>query len=505
MSEKHDAPSGPDLAAGVGIARIPATGALAGHVGDEPVMLSRVDGVPVAVGAKCTHYGGPLAKGLFRDGTVRCPLHHACFDLRSGNARAAPAFAPLRRYRVECVGAQVFVREPLAPDPPVAAAIAESAPGRIVIIGGGAAAFGAAHRLRELGFGGALSLLSADDSAPYDRPNLSKDYLAGTAPEDWMPLRGGDFYADRRIDLRLRCEVTALDTAQRVVTTRAGESFRYDALLIATGAEPVRLDLPGFDRANVFTLRSMADARSIIAEARKGRSVALVGAGFIGLEAAAALRTRGLDVHVIARGRVPLEHAVGADVGGFLARLHEEHGVVFHFDRSPTRFDGSVLALDDGSEIGADLVLAAVGVRPRIALARSAGLALDDGIVVSANLETSVRGVFAAGDVARYRAGSGTRRIEHWVVAERQGQVAAENLLGRQRVFDDVPFFWSSQYGVQLRHVGHAARWDRTSVDGSLDAGDFTVRYFERGRLVAAAAIGRDHEILEIGEQLRDR
>lgn len=503
MSEDKATASGPDLAAGVAIDQVPASGALAGHVGDAAVLLARVDGALFAVSAKCTHYGGPLAQGLFRDGTVRCPWHHACFDLRSGNALAAPAFAPLPRYRVECVGTQVFVREPLAPEPVASTATAKTTPGRVVVIGGGAAAYAAAQRLRDLGFDGALTLLSGDQSAPYDRPNLSKDYLAGSAQEDWMPLQGGDFYADNKIDLHLGCEVDAIDTVRRQVTSRAGESFSYDALLIATGAEPVRLDLPGFDHSRVFTLRSMADAQSIIAVAGTARSVALIGAGFIGLEAAAALRTRGLDVHVIAREQVPLEHAVGAEVGRFLARLHEQHGVTFHFNRSPARFDGSTLTLDDGNTVSADLVVVAVGVRPAVTLAQKAGIEVDDGILVSETLETSVTGVFAAGDVARYRHAAGTRRIEHWVVAERQGQVAAENMLGRHTTFDDVPFFWTSHYGVELRHVGHAAGWDRAELDGSMDDLQFTVRYFEGDRLVAAASVGRDLENLEIGEILR--
>ncbi len=502
MSEHDQASIGPDLAAGVSIEELPVNGVLAGHVGDATVLLSHIDGELAAVNARCTHYGGPLAEGLVEGGTVRCPWHHACFDLRSGAAIAAPAFAPLQRYRVERIDGRIFVRETIEASAP-AATLTGEVPGRIVVIGGGAAAFAAARRLRESGFDGDLTLLSADQSAPYDRPNLSKDYLAGEAEEAWMPLEGDDYYTEQRIDLHLNCEVASIDTAQHQVHSRGGPHFAYDALLIATGAEPRRLGLPGFDQPGVFTLRSMADAQAIIEATGNAHSVALIGAGFIGLEAAAALRTRGLDVHVIAREKVPLEHALGAEASSFLARLHVEHGVVFHFERSPVSFDSGTLTLDDGSTIAADLVLVAVGVSPRTALAEAAGIDVDNGIIVSETLETSVPGVFAAGDVARYWYAGATRRIEHWVVAERQGQVAAANLLGNPTPFDDVPFFWTSHYGTGLRYVGYAPDWDRSELDGSLDDNTFTVRYFKGSKLLAAASVGRDMENLEIGATLR--
>lgn len=504
MSEDDKTPTGPDLAAGVSITALPASGVLAGHVGDATVLLSQIDGELSAVSAKCTHYGGPLAKGLIEDGTVRCPWHHACFDLRSGVAIAAPAFAPLQRFRVERIDDRIFVREAIEARAP-AATLTGAVPARIVVIGGGAAAFAAARRLRESGFDGELTLLSADQSAPYDRPNLSKDYLAGEAEESWMPLEGDDYYTEQRIDLHLNCEVASIDAAQRKVHSRSGQHFAYDALLIATGAEPRRLDLPGFDQPEVFTLRSMADAHAIIEAAGNASSVALIGAGFIGLEAAAALRTRGLDVHVVAREKVPLEHALGAEASNFLARLQEEHGVVFHFERSPASFDSGTLTLDDGSKVAADLVLVAVGVSPRVTLAEAAGIDVDNGIIVSETLETSVPGIFAAGDVARYWHAGTARRIEHWVVAERQGQVAAANLLGNPTPFDDVPFFWTSHYGTGLRYVGYAPDWDRSELDGSLDDSEFTVRYFKGSKLLAAASVGRDMENLEIGAKLRGR
>lgn len=504
MSQSDSPPPGPDLSLGVPLASVPASGVLAGHVDGEAVLLARLDDGIFAVGGTCTHYGAALAEGLASHGEIHCPWHHACFSLRTGAALKAPAFAPLGTWRVETVGDTVFVRgkiddagtKAVAPD-------SSTHPHRIVIIGGGAAAFAAAERLRGLGFGGSLTMLSADADPPCDRPNLSKDYLAGTAAEDWIPLQPDGFYADRRIDLRLSCEVTAIDTAARQVRTRAGESFGYDALLIATGAEPVRLPLPGFDRPNVFALRSLADARAIVAAVGTAKSVALIGAGFIGMEAAGALRARGLEVHVVAREEVPMERALGREFGEFITGLHRDHGVQFHLQASPSGFDGGILALEDGTRIAADLLIVGAGVAPRIALASAAGLAVENGILVDERLQTSVAGIYAAGDVARYRHGAERVRIEHWVHSQRQGQAAAENMLGADRVFDDVPFFWTHHYGLDIRYSGHAQGWDEVRIEGALAAQDCTARFFRKGELLAAASVGRDQENLAIEAELQ--
>ena len=342
MAHTDDPPPGPDLGSGVPLASVPATGVLAGHVDGTAVLLARLDDGIHAVGGTCTHYGAPLAEGLVVDDEIRCPWHHACFSLRTGAALRAPAFAPLATWRVDIVGDTVFVRgEDTTPSPAPSRPRAD--PERIVVIGGGAAGFAAAKRLRDLGYEGALSMLSADEAAPCDRPNLSKDYLAGTAPEDWIPLQAPEFYAEHDIDLRLGCDVAAIDTNARQVSTTSGERIAYDALLLATGAEPRRLSLPGFDQPNVFALRSLADARAIIAASANAKSVALVGAGFIGMEAAAALRARGLDVHVVAPDAVPMERVLGLELGEFVTGLHRENGVVFHLQASVKAFDGKAL------------------------------------------------------------------------------------------------------------------------------------------------------------------
>lgn len=496
MGQSTEPPSGPDFAAGIDRDQVPIGGTLAGHVGDEAVLLSRLDGKFHAIGATCTHYGGPLGEGLVVGATVRCPWHHACFDLRTGEALAAPAFAPVDCWRVEEIGQRLVVRaKAKAPSPARAALPADVR--SIVIVGGGAAGFACAVELRKLGYDGGLTMLSADADPPYDRPNLSKDYLAGSAPEEWIPLRDDAFYREQRIDLRLSSPVDRLDAAARTVTV-GGESLAYDRLLLATGADPVALPIPGFTAGNVHLLRSLADARALIAAAHSGARAVVVGSAFIGLEAAASLRQRGVEVEIVSESIVPFARVFGRAVGQFLQQLHESHGVRFHLACKPAAFDGHRLTLDNGNKIEADFVLAGVGVRPRTALATS-GIAVADGVVVDRYLATAAPGVFAAGDVAAYPDPIDGRpmRIEHWVTAERQGQVAARNMLGLATPFTAVPFFWTEHYGVSLRYVGHCRHWDDIKIDGDPAAQDFIARYYRGGAMRASLACGRDHESLE--------
>ena len=493
--------SGPDFGQGIPLSSIPDDGVLTGHVDDTPVLLSRVNGELHAVSATCTHYGAPLGEGLRVGDEIRCPWHHACFSLRTGEALHAPAFAALEIWRVETIDANVFVHAvPKQADEAgdQASRAQKNAPARIVIVGGGAAGFAAAERLRSRGFAGTLTMLSAEKDGPYDRPNLSKDYLAGTAQEDWIPLQSADFYSEHHIDLRLGCEVTALDTDARRVTTRDGDVFEYDALLLAQGAEPIRLKLPGFDQPNVHLLRSLADARALIAGITDAKSVAVIGAGFIGMEAASALRERGLDVQVIAREELPLGKLLGEALATHVVGLHREHGVVFHTSCEATEFKDGELLLSDGKKLRVDAVLVGVGVKPRTALAEAAGLTVDNGVVVDECLRASAPDVFVAGDIASYPHADGFARIEHWVHAERQGQLVAENMLGAAHPFDVPPFFWTHHYGTDVRYVGHGRGWTSLEVEGKPADGDCLVRYFKDGTLVAAASIGRDQPLLEI-------
>jgi len=490
----------PDLTKGVPAADIPEGGKLVGQVDDDEVLVARVGGELFAVGAHCTHYHGPLGEGLLVGDTVRCPWHHAHFCLRTGVARAAPALDPLQRWVVRETDGLIQVGQPQAAAP--AKSAGPSKLRRIVVVGGGAAGLAMTDMLRREGFDGSITLLSADADAPYDRPNCSKDYLAGQAQPEWMPLRDIGWYSGNAVDLQLKAEATSLDLAGKTVALKDGRSFGYDALLIATGAEPVRL--PVASGPNVFVLRSLRDADAIIAAAERAKRVAIVGASFIGLEAAAALRSRGLEVHVAAPEPIPLVRIMGEEIGRWVQDLHSQAGIHFHLGHGVRGWSDGHLTLDNGEAIAADFLLLGVGVKPRTGLAEAAGIAVDRGIIVDRQLRTSAAHVYAAGDVARYpdpRTGQSIR-IEHWVHAERQGQHVARMILGDDAPFSDAPFFWSAHQDATVRYVGHAEVFDPPTVDGSLERQDAEVRFSQGGRLMALATVGRDLNCLKAGVEL---
>ena len=467
-----------------------------GQADGEELVLGRRGDEFFAIGAHCTHYGGPLTEGLIVGDTVRCPWHHACFSLRNGEALRAPALDPVPCWRVERLGDRIFVREKVSPQAPNRLT---QDPSSVVIVGGGAAGLAAVDMLSREGYDGPLTIVSADASPPVDRPNLSKDYLAGTAQEEWIPLRPSDYYPDRGIDLLLQSRVSSLDTKGRRIVLENGKALEFGALLLATGADPVHLPIEGATDSQLQYLRTFADSKAIIAKASSAKRVVVVGASFIGLEVAASLRTRGIFVDVVAPGSQPLERIMGADVGQFIRKLHEAHGVAFHLGVTVSGVNGRAVTLTDGTHLEADFIVLGVGVRPSLTLAEQAGLAIDRGIEVNEYLETSVAGIFAAGDAARWPdPHSGERiRVEHWVVAERMGQVAAKNILGRREKFDAVPFFWSQHYDVAINYVGHAETWDAIEIDGSLDARDCAVVYKKGGRTLATVTISRDLQSLK--------
>jgi NADPH-dependent 2,4-dienoyl-CoA reductase/sulfur reductase-like enzyme/nitrite reductase/ring-hydroxylating ferredoxin subunit len=490
--------TGPDFSQGIDFDEIPAEGTIAGRVGDDPVLLSRLDGDLFAIGGACTHYGGHLGDGLSEGGTIRCPLHHACFDLRTGAVLRAPALDPVDRWQVEVEGDRGFVRHKME-QPQASAAHVDPDIRRIVIVGGGAAGLACANELRRRGYRGELTMLTADADPPCDRPNLSKDYLAGSAPEEWLWLRSEDWYADNRVDLRLSTEVASIDPEARTVHCASGEQFPFERLLVATGAEPNRLDSPGLGGPNVHTLRSVRDARALAEQAHSGARAVIIGASFIGLEAAAALRQREVEVDIVSVEEIPLEHVFGRDVGLQLKALHESKGVRFHLNCVVEGFDGREVVLGGGKRIAADFALVAIGVRPRTALAEAAGASVRNGVLVDAHLQTSLPGIYAAGDIAAYPEpiSGETARIEHWVVAERQGEVAAANMLGAEERFESAPFFWTEQYGVPIRYVGRASGWDAVTVEGDVQSGSLVARYFIDGSHCATATLGRDRENLK--------
>ncbi len=514
MSEQSETLTGPDLSRGVEISSVAAGEMVAGHAFGEPVVLVHIEPNWFATGAKCTHYGAPLSEGVLVGETIRCPWHHACFSLRNGAATHAPALNDLPCYDVALEndivrvtgrrtggrlhGSGHRVRESRAPDKVLFEEARGAGPRSVVIIGAGAAGNACAEMLRREGYSGPVTLLDGDPDAPYDRPNLSKDYLAGTAPEEWLPLHPKEFYEAQLIDIRRDARARAIDTQAKTVLLSDGTTLDYETLLIATGASPIHLDIPGGDR--ISYLRTLGDCRAITDKARDAKTAVVIGASFIGLEVAASLVTRGLRVHVVALEKLPLERILGAELGTLIQNVHEGRGVTFHLGRAPKAIETNTVVLDDGSRIDADLIVAGVGVRPNVELAESTGVTIDKGIAVNEFLETSVKNVFAAGDVARWPdAYSDARlRVEHWVVAERQGQVVARNMLGYRDRFDDIPFFWSAHYdNLSIRYTGHVERWDETRIDGDVTKMDCAVSYMVGGRRRAIATINRDRQNLE--------
>jgi apoptosis-inducing factor 3 len=507
MAEPSSELEGPDFEKGHNIDSVADGTMLLGHAFDEAVLVARCGDELFAIGATCTHYGGPLAKGLMVDCTVRCPWHHARFDLRTGEAIAAPALNNVPCYKIDKRGEQFFVTGKIDQKP---VRKPKSSPASVVIIGAGAAGGAAAEMLRREDYNGPVTLIGADEFLPYDRPNLSKDYLAGMAPEEWIPLRSADFYRDQKIETLTKTTVIAIDPKTKRVTLSDRHSLGYDALLLATGAQPVRLQIPGDDLPHVCYLRTLADSRRIIDKAKNAKRTVVIGASFIGLEVAWSLRERKLEVVVIGKGSLPLEKILGRELGSLIHETHEANGVKFLLGRTPVSIQDRYVQLDDGTKLDCDLVVVGIGVRPNTALAEQAGIATDNGVLVNEFLETNVPDIFAAGDIARWPdPRAGRIRVEHWVVAQRQGQTAARNILGAREPFVTPPFFWSNHFDLHIHYVGHGSGNDRAIVSGDLKAKNASVIFRAGDKLTAVASIGRDVEnlkaelALERGDEFR--
>jgi len=500
MSAGPQSPEVPDFARGVPMDSLADGIPFGGHVDGEAVILVRRGRDVCAIGATCSHYGGPLAEGLVVEDTIRCPWHHACFSLRTGEALRAPALSPVATYNVGLRDGSVVVSGKRdRPGSVRPRAQRGSAPASVAIVGAGAAGNSVAEELRHLGFEGDITLIDHDVQAPYDRPNLSKDYLAGKAPEEWIPLHPRPYYEQLGVELLLGRRVTSLDPTGKRLTLDDATTRHFGAIVLAMGAEPVRLSLSGDNGPTVRYLRTLEDSRAIIAATADARRAAVLGASFIGLEVAASLRARNLEVHVVAPSQRPLERVLGPEFGDFVRALHERHGVIFHLGRTAAGVAPGAVLLQGGERIAADFVVAGVGVRPVTALAAKAGLHVENGVVVNAYLETAAPGVFAVGDCARWPdpRGEGLVRIEHWVVAQRQGQAVARVIVGDRTPFTDVPFFWSQHYDVSISYVGHAERWDAIEIEGSLERHDASVHYRAGGRVRAVATIFRDRVSLQ--------
>src|SRR5216110_676289 len=495
MAEASGELEGPDFEKACDTNTVADGGMLLGHAFGEAILVARRGDDLFAIGATCTHYGGPLAKGLMVDCTVHCPWHHARFDLRTGEAIAAPALNNVACYKIEKRGERFFVTGKIDKK---AERRPKSSPASVVIIGAGAAGGAAAEMLRREGYDRPVTLIGTDESLPYDRPNLSKDYLAGNAPEEWIPLRPPEFYREQKIDALTNTTVTSIDLKPKQVTLSDGRSLGYGALLLATGARPVHLTIPGADLPHVWYLRTLTDSRRIIEKAKNARRAVVIGSSFIGLEVAWSLRERKLEVHVVGKGSLPLEKVLGGELGTMIRETHEANGVKFHLGRKPAAIQDRHVELDDGTKLDCDLVVVGIGVRPNTAIAKQAGIATDNGVLVDEFLETNVPGIFAVGDIARWPdPRAGRIRVEHWVVAQRQAQTAARNILGAGEPFTIPPFFWSNHFDLHIHYVGHGSAGDHASVSGDLKAKHASVIFSSDGKLNAVASVGRDRENLE--------
>ena len=485
-------------------------------VGDTEVLLSRIEGTFHACGAHCTHYGAPLADGALLGRMVTCPWHHAQFDVTDGALCDAPALDALARYEARVEGDDVFVRVPEdADETPEGAAYRESGGHpppmadrkpdmrTFVILGGGAAGGAAAEELRRAGFSGRIVMVTKEAVAPYDRTALSKGYLSGEAGDEALPLRDDAFYERLDVDVLRNATVTRLDVEAKAIhfADAEPETLAYDRVLLATGGPPRTLDVPGARLDGVYLLRWWQDAKRIADRAAEAARVVIVGSSFIGMEAAAHLTARGLDVSVVSTSEVPFESTLGAEVGRMIQRVHEARGVAFHLGRGVRRIektgDGLAATMTNGKKVEGDFVLVGIGVTPVIDYLE--GVATDDGdggVIVDATLRAS-DDVFAAGDIAHFpdpRTGERVR-IEHWRLAQQHGRIAARNMAGEAVPYRGVPFFWSRQFDVNLRYVGYAAGWDEVHIEGDLDGQAFIAYYLKGSDVLAAAGVGRDREM----------
>ena len=480
--------------------------------GETRILLARAGHRFHAISATCPHYGAPLAEGVLCGTRIVCPWHHAVFNVVNGDSEEPPALDALVSYAVRVEGERILVNVPEeTPDrrtPTMSSHDPVADPRQFVIIGAGAAGYAAAQTLRQEGFRGNLVMITREDCAPYDRPNLSKDYLQGHAEQEWMPLRPDEFFSEHGIKLLVNREVTRVDARTKTITFEGGETMDYDALLVATGSAPLRLNIPGSDLKAICVLRSFADADSIIETARRSRRAVVVGASFIAMEAAYSLRERGLEVTVVAPSQEPFETTLGAEVGAVFRRLHESHGVRFKLGSIVYRFEGShnveAVTLDNGERIETDMVVMGTGVRPVTHFIE--GVEFDDagGIVVDSRLRAA-DGIYAAGDIVSFNdPRTGERvRIEHWRTAQQQGRAAARNMLGHDVAFEGVPFFWTRQFDVALLYVGHAKSWDEIVYRGDVSSHDFLAFYLKGERVVAVAGMNRDREMAAAEELMR--
>lgn len=482
-------------------------------VGETDVLLARVEGKFHAIGAYCTHYKAPLVEGVMSGDRVICPWHNSCFNLVTGDQQEPPGLDSQPCYQVRVEGDRVIVSVPTTALEQRIPAMAQYNPDAdkrtFVVLGAGAAGSAAVEVLRQAGFQGRIVMVTREDQLPYDRTWLSKDYFIGNVSKDQMPLRSLDFYKDHNIEILFNKQAVRVDAAAKTIAFEDGSSMTYDALLLATGGKPRRLDVEGANLQNVFTLRSFEDTERILASCEQASHAVVIGSSFIGMEIAAGLTQRGLQVTVVSPDSLPFKKILGEEIGQLFQQVHEEQGVSFRLGIKATQLEGNskveAVVLENGERLTADLVVVGIGVQPATELLQGVELHEKDQSVLVDEYLRAADGLYAAGDIARFpdwRTGEATR-IEHWRIAAQHGRIAAYNMAGQTVKFAGVPVFWTMQFKFPLRYVGHAEQWDEIIFDGNLQKREFMAFYVKDNQVLAAAASQRDTEMAAISELMR--
>jgi NADPH-dependent 2,4-dienoyl-CoA reductase/sulfur reductase-like enzyme/nitrite reductase/ring-hydroxylating ferredoxin subunit len=476
------------------------------------ILLIRIDDQFYATNPYCPHYGAPLETGLISNRKIICPWHHATFDVQNGQLCEPPALEGLVNYQLEIRESDIIL---VSEEKSEHKATYESAKKKqkkdertFLIIGGGAAGNSAARKLRDLGFKGKIKLISADSHAPYDRTNLSKDFLKGDMDPQWLPLNQEDFYEQNAIEFIKNRKVILLDAQNKEVELDNKTKLKYDKAVVTTGSRPKKLEIAGNDLKNIFTLRSLTDAEGILKRAKDSQKIAIIGASFIGLESAENLKHQDRDIHIIAPESIPFSKLLGEEIGTLIQDKFEANGIKFHLNSTVSEFRGNgkveEIVLDSGETIGADMVILGIGVQPITDFMPSHDRVVDGSLLTNKYLQVE-NDIFAAGDVATfpYWKTGDLIRIEHWRVAEQHGMIAASNMLDKRREVEIIPFFWTNLGGLNMRYIGYSNKWDETIIDGDFSAESFIIYYANNNQINAALGVNRDKQIVLIEELLR--
>ncbi len=482
-------------------------------VGDYEVLLANVKGEVYAVENKCSHFHLPLDKGALCEHRLRCPFHHACFDLRTGEQLEAPGMDGIAKFDVAIENGQILVsEEPVdhnGPEKLLATDSSDRIPGgnhyKYVVVGGGAAAAYAVEAIRANDREGSVLMISREDLPPYDRTKVSKNFMQGDDDVSSLPLRDAYFYQKIGVEFRASTQVGRLDLADSKITLAGGEELTYDRVLLATGGAPRKLNVPGSDLAGVHTIREAQDAINTRTRAGEQANVVIIGGSFIGLETAMSLGKQGARITVVTPEAVLFEKVFGEKVGNYVRQLHEDAGVRFELNRKVTEMKGKNgkverVILDNGNDLPADLVIVGIGVQPVTDYV--AGIAFRDDHSLTVDGQLAVYGdvAWAAGDIATYPDREGMVRIEHWKVAGQQGRIAGRNMAGKSEPYQMVPYFWTNQQGVNFRYTGHGTDFDDIIFDGTPGEEPFLAFYVKDRHVQACLGVKRDTDVAAVNE-----